>query len=389
MNRPNHHGLRIAQLIGQCRVGGAARVSCNLCLSLRRAGMDSYIITVLRGGSFSQKDPNSIKPISLGISKGRPASVFKGFFKLRRLLRHYRFDVVHVHGQSTIVFYALATIGMQHPPLFWFTWHNPDWSITDNLKTVRKGGKLNLWQAISLQLMTWSLHRADLIFGASLAIVDALAKDNRLKPKTLVFRNFTGDLPLSTAVGDEVPVLLWHGRIVATKRVAQLVSAAAVLKNEGLRFRLLIAGDSPYGNLEYLHEVKKQIRSLGLEDRVFLPGWVDDIPSLTGKSAIGIQCSVNEGLSLSLMECMSAGLAVVATDVGDTRAVVDHGRTGLLIPPDNVEALTDALRRLIADRDLRGRLGEKARRMMHRNYGYMLAKDQVLENLPEGSHTKI
>ena len=90
-------------------------------------------------------------------------------------------------------------------------------------------------------------------------------------------------------------------------------------------------------------------------------GWVDDVPALLRESAIGVQTSHTEGLSMTLLEQMMAGLAVVATDVGDTAVAIEHGKTGLLVPPGDDDALCDALRRLITDVELRCRLGAAAR----------------------------
>src|SRR5699024_3051667 len=92
------------------------------------------------------------------------------------------------------------------------------------------------------------------------------------------------------------------------------------------------------------------------------PGWVADPSTLIKRAAIGVQTSKAEGLSMTLLEQMMAGLAVVATSVGDTAEAVEDGATGLLIPPDDLDALTNALRRLLTDHPLRRRMGADARK---------------------------
>ncbi|MCA9288889.1 MAG: glycosyltransferase family 4 protein, partial [Phycisphaerales bacterium] len=69
----------------------------------------------------------------------------------------------------------------------------------------------------------------------------------------------------------------------------------------------------------------------------------------------------SEGLSMALLEQMMAGLAIVATDVGDTSRAIEHERTGLLVPPGDDAALGDALARVVGDVGLRRRLGAAAR----------------------------
>jgi glycosyltransferase involved in cell wall biosynthesis len=67
-----------------------------------------------------------------------------------------------------------------------------------------------------------------------------------------------------------------------------------------------------------------------------------------------------EGLSLALVEAMGSGRAVVATDVGGNPEVVTNGRTGLLVPPNDHQSLTDALTQVGLDQQVRGALGEAA-----------------------------
>jgi glycosyltransferase involved in cell wall biosynthesis len=71
-----------------------------------------------------------------------------------------------------------------------------------------------------------------------------------------------------------------------------------------------------------------------------------------------------EGFPLALLEALLARTAVVAADVGSVPDVVRDEETGLLVPAENPAALADAIRRLLADRDLRGRLGEQGRRLV-------------------------
>jgi glycosyltransferase involved in cell wall biosynthesis len=122
--------------------------------------------------------------------------------------------------------------------------------------------------------------------------------------------------------------------------------------------RLLVAGDGPERAA-----VERRIRILSLESRVTLLGWQPDVARVYGASdACVLTSSGWEGLPLSLLEAMAAGLPVVATQAGGTLEAVDPEVSGLVVPRRSPEALAHALCRLASDPGLRRRMGEAGRR---------------------------
>jgi glycosyltransferase involved in cell wall biosynthesis len=108
-------------------------------------------------------------------------------------------------------------------------------------------------------------------------------------------------------------------------------------------------------------EIEAQVRRLGLEQRVDLLGYRPDVAAILRASDMLVLTTVREGLARALVEGMLAGLPVVASDVVGTRAVIQHGTTGLLVPPGSAEALAAAVLGLIDNPALAGRLGQAAR----------------------------
>jgi glycosyltransferase involved in cell wall biosynthesis len=92
-----------------------------------------------------------------------------------------------------------------------------------------------------------------------------------------------------------------------------------------------------------------------------LVGERDDVPGLLSDADVFVLASRSEGLPLSVIEAMAAGLPVVASDVGGLRELVRDAETGVLVPPSDATALASALRPLLADRQLRRRLGVAGR----------------------------
>jgi glycosyltransferase involved in cell wall biosynthesis len=102
-------------------------------------------------------------------------------------------------------------------------------------------------------------------------------------------------------------------------------------------------------------------RELGIEDRVRFAGWSDNARRWLGRWDVFVLPSRFEGLPLAILDAMFAELPVVASDVGSIAEAVAHGRTGLLVRPDDPDALAAALRRLLQDPPLARRLGEAGR----------------------------
>jgi glycosyltransferase involved in cell wall biosynthesis len=102
----------------------------------------------------------------------------------------------------------------------------------------------------------------------------------------------------------------------------------------------------------------------GVAARVHFPGWLGpaDVDELLGRTDIFVLPSFAENLPMSILEAFAHGVAVISTPVGAIPEVIEHGRSGLIVPAGDVDALADALRRLIENPDLRLSMGQAARR---------------------------
>jgi glycosyltransferase involved in cell wall biosynthesis len=140
------------------------------------------------------------------------------------------------------------------------------------------------------------------------------------------------------------------------KRLDRLVDAFATLAAEGHPVRLELIGEGPTRP-----ELEQRIRAFGLQRRACLHGSVANAIPLYGGFDIVAQTSEREGLPNSLLEAGAAGRAIVATAAGGSSEIVIDGETGLLVPVDDPEALTAALRRVVTDVALRDRLGAAVR----------------------------
>jgi glycosyltransferase involved in cell wall biosynthesis len=147
------------------------------------------------------------------------------------------------------------------------------------------------------------------------------------------------------------------GELIPTKRIADLIDAAAVLAAEWPELRIAIAGTGPL-----LDELQDRARRLGVESQVEFLGFREDITELYARSRVFVLPSRYEGLSIAMLEAMASGLPVVISDVGEARDVVRHGEHGFLYPPGDVATLSQRLSQLLYDPGLSHELGQRAAR---------------------------
>src|SRR3989440_12565951 len=179
-------------------------------------------------------------------------------------------------------------------------------------------------------------------------------------------------------VAEEPNLVLFLGRLDATKGIYDLLDAIAAVRATVPDVRLVCAGDGDRVG------VTRYAERTGIADAVKFTGWVG--PSgkraLLEHAAVFALPSSDEALPVSLIEAMSAGVPVVASPVGGIPEVVADNTSGFLVAPGDKGALERALRRLLVDRKLAARMGAAARETARARFSPERALP-VLENLYE------
>ena len=158
--------------------------------------------------------------------------------------------------------------------------------------------------------------------------------------------------------------VLFLGRLDAQKGLDVALDAWARVIARRPTAHLVLAGDGPARTA-----LEKRARELGLAERVRFLGTRPDPERLLQAGQIFVLPSRSEGMSNALLEAMATGLGCVATRIGGNSDLLEHGGTGLLVPPGDSEALADALLALLEDVGLRIRLGAAARAAVIERYG--------------------
>jgi glycosyltransferase involved in cell wall biosynthesis len=367
--RPRRKVLRI---IARLNVGGPARHVVILGEGLPSRGYDTLLVhgsigegeaslTHSASGHFREMQ---IQELGRSIS---PIDDLKAWMKLVRLIFLEKPDVIHTHtakagalGRLAAVVFN-ATRGRKHRSAVIHTFHGHVLSgyfgrVGSSLTRIAERGLAAVSDriiAISPSqhhdlVMKFKVARPDrtLVIPLGLDLADLLV----LTPSAPNLRSELG-------IPHDAVVLGYVGRFVPIKDLPTLVEGFASAARSHPRLWLVMAGDGPIRPA-----VESAVRAAGIQDRVRLLGWCEDLPALYSTMDICGLTSLNEGTPVALIEAMAAARPVVASSVGGVDDLVAHGRTGMLVPPQDPVKLAEVIRRLAEDVDERARMGQAARR---------------------------
>ena len=157
--------------------------------------------------------------------------------------------------------------------------------------------------------------------------------------------------------GERRNEIITVGRMDKVKNHKLLVDAFAMVVKKAPEMHLTIYGDG-----ECMEELQAQIKMLGIEEKVSLPGDSNCIPQLIEDARIFVLSSDFEGMPNAVAEAFASGVVVVSTDCpsGGARMLVKHEETGLLVPVRDAEQMADAILRILGDAKLEERLRKNA-----------------------------
>jgi len=164
-------------------------------------------------------------------------------------------------------------------------------------------------------------------------------------------------------------------RLVPIKGVEYFIRAIPEIKKEMPRVKFLIVGDGP------LKEgLEKLAENLGVGREIIFTGNRNDIPDFMAIFDVYVLTSLNEGLGRTLIEAMASGKCAVATRVGGVAEIVIDGETGILVEPKDPLGLKKAIVKLLTNKDLRDKMGNKAKERAKALFGVdtMIEKTEKL-----------
>jgi len=173
--------------------------------------------------------------------------------------------------------------------------------------------------------------------------------------------------PDGPTIETDGPTVLFVGRFVPAKNLTLLVEAFADVVEHFPSAELMLIGDGPLRN-----RIEKRIRELGIQNRVRMPGYVDnaDLPQYYRSADVFVLSSRRENHPITLLEAMSCGTPVITPDIGAISDIVDNETNGLLYLPDSLDDLRESLKQLLSDSSFRSQLGTAGRKKMQKEYDW-------------------
>ena len=338
-------------------VGGAETQLVRVATRLKQRGWDVRVVTLIPPRAYVDVLEQAGIPVAtLGIRDKRPA--LRPIWRLARVLREWKPDIVHshmVHANLLARFVrpiasAKVVIGTAH--------------------NIQEGGRLRDWlYRLTDPLCDLTTHVCEA--GAQRYIRERMVPPHKMRVvyNGVDTERFLPDGQVRLRIRREAEIgkqFVWLavGRLEAPKDYPTLIRAFARVSAAREDTLLWIVGDGPLrGQLEALS------REMGLQLGVRFWGLRGDVSNLMNAADAFVMSSSWEGLPNALIEAQACGLPAVVTDVGGNAEVVIHEETGFIVPPQNPDALAEAMLRLMhLPEQTRNQMGMLARQRVEQQF---------------------
>lgn len=369
--------IKVAHLIYSEKIGGSEMVAGNICSYLDREKFDPLVLFMLKSQGGMPEILHDLGVSCKCLNMPWRSIPFESLY-LAHLLNRMQVDILHVHHIPLYLRVAKAVERSRVKGVV-FTEH-AKFSIEQS-KYLQNGCRVaaqqtNAFTAVSSDLKDYFVR--DLNIPSSLVKVVLNGVDiTRFSPerknsilKSMLPESFIGK------------VLIHVGRLAEAKDHKTLLSAMKqVIRNDQDVFLFLVGG----GELRLA--IEQQVSNLGLQKCVKMLGMRSDVDKLLLGADIFVMSSKREGLPMVLMEAMSCGLPIIATDVGGISEIIKDQESGLLVESENSDLLARAIERVCNRIDGGGVLGGQARQIIVKNYSleataksYVQLYEQILSN---------
>lgn len=352
--------LKLTFVISSLSSGGAERVMSTMANYWAKKGWGITLITLDSVDSDFYKLHPDIKRVALGLT-GESSNLlmaiknnFVRIVRLRREIRASKPDAIICFMEKTNILTLIATRGLgvkvvvsertdpAHHEVgrLWNYLRRVTYSLADII--VAQNNQVKKWLE-------------ETVAGAKVVVI----------PNPINYQNEeTEQISLNAFVGrkENIRTVVAMGRLGFEKGFAMLINAFAKITHSYPEWLLVIFGEG-----EERNNLTRLAHNLGISDKIFLPGTFKNSMSLLRQADLFVMSSRFEGFPNALLEAMACGLPVISTDCpSGPREIIRDGVDGILVPPENVDALAGAMDRLMSDENERKRLAARAPEVLER-----------------------
>lgn len=331
----------------------------SLGLAARKAGFDVAVATrVNRHGEVIQNAGITLFDVKFNRSGARPQEELRTIYTLFSIYRREAPDLVHHVAMKPVVYGSLAAKAARIPAVV---------NALGGLGFIFSSDEL---RARMLRSIVRPMLKTALRVGNSRLILqnrndrEIVTRAGLIESDKIRLIRGAGVNPAdysATAIAAEPPLVVLAARLLRPKGVGDFVEAARILRERRVAARFALVGAPDLGNPTSF--TNRDVEGWVAEGIVEAWGWREDMPAVFSQAQIAcLPTFYGEGLPKVLLEAAASGCAIVASNIPGCRELVDHGTTGLLVPPKDPLTLAKTLEKLINDSELRKRLGAAARR---------------------------
>ncbi len=357
--------LRVAHVLATFGIGGAERIAALLANGMDRERFHPMIVSLGHDRASDTWDlADDVEVVELRKPSGNSPRII---FRLAQVLRERAIDIVHTNNWGTLVETTLAR-RLAGVPCHVHVEHGVE--LADlRLSWIKR--------KVRGMAMRWAFRRVDALVSVCDGVTQRLTQRCGIPAQRVLrvangveapagaldatererVRTELGIAPATCVVGSV-------GRLAPVKDFGTAIEAVAQLARGGSDVQLLLVGDGPDRDA-----LARQAEACGLGSRVRFAGKQGRVGPWLAAMDVYVNSSLSEGMSLSILEAMSAGLPLVVTDVGaNSQLVGGDSAAGLVVPAGDTTAMAKAIVRLIASPDERQSLGKNSAARFQQNY---------------------
>ncbi len=347
--------IKVLHFIRSFEIGGAEK----LVVQLAREQKETYniepcIASFLKLGTLDE-EARAAGIRTYFVSSGR-IKYFSHYLGVYKLIKRVSPHIVHIHGFHSQI-YAAPVAKMMRLPIV-FTKHGRAVISMGKLPFLRKAiyNLSNIVVAVSKETSNSFSSKTGIDVSKVVVIYNGIDPDNLSILNKEESKGYLGFSKDSIVIGSVA-------RLDKVKDHSTLIEAFAKVSSVEKNCILLIVGDGPERR-----NIEKKVNDLGLNDRVILTGFTDDVSRYLSAMDLFVQTSTEEGLSMTILEAMAAGLPIMVTPVGGNPELIQHGETGIFIPVGDSSQLASYIIKFIKDPSRFIEMGNKAKEIVREKF---------------------
>ena len=338
--------MKILQVCSARSIGGGERYLADLSNSLAGRGHEVYV--ALAPDAPLKDELINVPQENVLFSRMRNAVDVFSAFELADFIRRNKIEIIHAHLGRDYSLAAIAARLTKKP--FVLTRH-----VLFPLKNVQK----------------FVLKNVAGIIAPSNAIADALKKQNLFAPEKITTIRYGIDIEHFSQIKkmpNQTFTIGTIGHLAPIKGHDVFIRAAEIVLEKQPDINFLIVGEDKSATGENRRELEAQIKKAGLESKIELAGWTDDVRPFLRKFDLFVSAARAEAFGLVIVEAMLYEIPVVATRSEGASEIIEDGASGILVPNEAWESMAKTILELVNDKEKREYLSENGRRRAREHF---------------------